>query len=291
MDGRILPIEQACIPVTDRGFLVGDQVFDTLRTRAGLPFLLGEHMDRLRRSAEAARIPVPWSDAELSDIVDALLPERPDPSEWVLRFTLTRGDGGHGLVPPARPAPRLVVLCRPMPVSFPATVSVALDPRPLGRDPTVAARVKTSNYLGAVIALQAARGVAADELLVRGSDGGWIEATSSNLFVLTGGVALAPGEGHGALPGVTRALVLELLGDLGVPLLERSVRDDELVRADEVFITSTVKGILPVARVDGRPVGAACPGPVTRRLFTALGGAVARIRLRGASRLAEAFDR
>jgi branched-chain amino acid aminotransferase len=294
VDGRILPIAQASVPVSDRGFLLGDSVFDTLRTRGGRPFLIGDHLDRLRRSAAAARIPVPWTDAELTDIAAALLPERPEATESVLRFTLTRGDGGHGLLPPATVRPRLVVLCRPMP-DLPARliedgVGVALDPRPLGRDPSLPAGIKSGNYLGSVIAVEQARAQGVADVLVRGPEGGWIEATSSNLFVLSAGALLAPGERQGALPGITRALTLELWRRQGLPVDERSVQDDDLDRAEEVFITSTVKGILPVVRVDGRPVAAARPGARTRSLITSFDDAVRRIRRLRADRLCQAFE-
>lgn len=293
VDGRVVPIEQASVPVTDRGFLLGDAVFETLRTRGGLPFLLGEHLDRLRRSAVAVAMPVPWTDAELDAITGALLPEAPAAGESVLRLTLTRGDGGHGLALPEPQRPRLVVLCRPLPelpgVAFEQGVAVALDRRPLGRDASVPAHVKAGNYLGAVLALRAARQRGAVEALIRGPDGGWIEGTSSNLFALRRGVLLAPGEGQGALPGITRALVLALAWEAGLPVQERSLSEVELEQAEELFVTSTVKGILPLVRLDDRPVGEGRPGPRVRALLASFDEAVVRIRRLRASRLCQVF--
>ena len=270
IDGRVVPLEQATLPITDRGFLLGDAVFETLRTRGGRPFLLGDHLDRLRASAEAVALPVPWSDGELAGVVERLLPERGDA---VLRVTVTRGDGGHGLAPPEPTRPRLVALRRPLP-ELPAGVldrggAAVRDPRPVGRDPTVPARVKTGSYLGAVVAIRAARQAGAVEALVRGLDGGWIEGTTSNLFAWTGDALVAPGPESGALPGITRALVLAL--------------------AAELFVTSTVKGLLPLVRLDGEPVGQGSPGPRTRALLQAFDRAVDAILRAGASRLAEAL--
>jgi len=290
VDGRVLPLAQATLPVTDRGFLLGDAVFETLRTRSGRPFLVGDHLDRLRRSAAAVALPVPWPDAELLSIIDELLPGRPE-SDAVIRLTVTRGDGGHGLALPEPVRPRLVVIRRPLPelsVARERGVAVVRDPRPVGRDPTLPPEVKTGNYLGAVTAIGAARRAGAVEALVRGVGGGWIEGTTSNLFVVGEGALLAPGPEAGALPGITRALVLALADRAGVPVHERAVEEEELERADELFVTSTVKGILPVVQLDARVVGEGTPGARTRSLRAAFDAAAAAIVRAGASRLREA---
>ena len=140
LEGRVQPLSEARIPVTDRGFLLADSIFDSVRTYGGRAFLLGDHLDRLRRSAEALAMPVPWKDAELTGIVDSLLAACPGDSEAVLRIVVARGDGGHGLVLPEPQAPRLVVLCRPL-SSPPAAaytdgVAVGLPVNRLTKDPS-----------------------------------------------------------------------------------------------------------------------------------------------------------
>lgn len=292
VDGRVVPLDRATVPVTDRGFLLGDAVFETLRTRGGRPFLVGDHLDRLRRSAGAVALPVPWTDGSLIAIIDELLPEPPFP-DCVLRITLTRGDGGHGLAPPEPTRPRLVVLRRPLPdaaaTAGRAGIAAVRDARPLGRDASVPAHVKHGGYLGAVAAIRTAHAAGAGEALVRGLDGGWIEGTTSNLLALVAGRLVAPGEEQGALPGITRALVLELAAEAGLSVEQRSLSDHEVTGADELLLTSTVKGIVPVLRLDGRPIGGGSPGPHTRALQEAFDAAVARLLLLRASHLRQLF--
>ncbi|MEE2828149.1 MAG: aminotransferase class IV, partial [Myxococcota bacterium] len=112
VDGQVLPLEEARVPVTDRGFLYADSIYDTARTYQQRPFLLGDHLDRLRLSGEALGIEVPWEDEELDSIVLRLLEDWPRDREASIRLVVTRGDGGHGLALPATVRPRLVVLGR-----------------------------------------------------------------------------------------------------------------------------------------------------------------------------------
>lgn len=293
VDGRVLPLDRASVPVTDRGFLLADGVFDSIRTYGGRPFLLGDHLDRLRRSAEALWLPVPWSDADLEGIVRSLLDGWPPGCEAVLRTVLTRGDGGHGLVLPEPQVPRLVVLCRPLPALPPEAYEegVGLGVPATGRtkDQAVPAHVKVGNYLAGVLALREAREIGAVEALLRAADGSWAEATTSNLFCVARGTLLTPGEREHALPGVTRALVLRVAARAGIPVAERPVSDADLWGADEVFITSSIKEVVPVVRLETRPVGCGRPGPTTRRVMGLFAGAVARIQAEGVTRLAAAF--
>ncbi len=290
IDGRVVPLAAARVPVTDRGFLLGDGVFDTVRTYGRRPFLLGDHLDRLRRSCAALVLPVPWSDEELIAVVDALLDGWPADREAVLRLVVTRGDGGHGLALPEPQVPRLLALCRPMP-SWPDRartdgIGLARPAEDRIKDSAVPAHVKSANYLAGVLALAEARRLGAAEALLRAPDGTWAEATTSNLFVVRDGRIRTPGVEH-VLPGVTRRLTLAATRADGLTVDEGPVDDATLLAADEVFITSSVKEVVPVVRLDDRPVGDGRPGPITRRVIDLFAAAVRRIQEQGASRTSE----
>jgi branched-subunit amino acid aminotransferase/4-amino-4-deoxychorismate lyase len=158
----------------------------------------------------------------------------------------------------------------------------------VSKDPAVPAHVKSSNYLAGVLALRDARAQGASEALLRAPDGTWVEATTSNLFVVHDGTILTPGEAH-VLPGVTRALAIAAARDAGLAVVEGPVDDVALRTADEVFITSSVKEVVPVVRLGPDPVGDGRPGPVTQRVIALFSAGVARIQAAGAERLAEVF--
>lgn len=291
IDGAVVPLAEASIPVTDRGFLFADSVFDTVRTYAGAPFLMGDHLDRLRRSAGALSMPVPWSDDELVSIVAATIAEQGFVGESSLRLVVTRGDGGSGLAFPVPQRPRLVVLCRPVPASYAALrASGAGLVRPSEHEGKrgVLGHIKSGDYLDNVLALNEGQRAGGLEALMRGADGSWGEATTSNLFAVHGDRVTTPGLEAGILPGVTRGLVMETLRAAGVPLDERSLFDADLDAADELFITSSLKEIMPAVTLDGRRLGDG-PGPVTRRIQDLFASAARRIQDQGLRRLAEAF--
>jgi len=292
VDGRTTDLADACVPVTDRGFLLGDGCFDSVRTYGRRPFLFGDHLDRLRKSAAGLFLGVPWTDEELEAAVDELLVGWPPDREAVIRIVVTRGDGGHGLMLPEPEVPRLIVLARPFP-RWPEQarldgIAVGLPRGHVGKDAAVPAYVKSANYLAGVLALREARADGASEALLRAPDGTWAEATTSNLFVVHDGVVLTPGPEH-VLPGVTRALTLAVARAAGLTVREGPIGDHALKTADEIFITSSVKEVVPVVRLGRDAVGDGGRGPVTIRVMELFSEGVARILASGASRLADVF--
>ncbi|MCO4773873.1 MAG: aminotransferase class IV [Deltaproteobacteria bacterium] len=292
IDGRVTPLSEARVPVTDRGFLFADSVFDTVRTYEELPFLLGDHLDRLRRSAAALSMPVPWTDDELLSIVGMTINQRGFAGESSLRVMLTRGDGGSGLSFPEPQRPRLVVLCRPVPGGYAsmgeAGVHLVRPSRHQGKG-GVLGHIKSGDYLDNLLALNEGRRSGGMEALMLGADGSWGEATTSNLFAVSDGVVTTPGLEAGILPGITRALVMHVLTEEGLSLTEASLHDAHLEGADELFITSSLKEVMPAVGLDGQPVGAGEPGPLTTQLRERFAGAVQRIQRAGYTRLSEAF--
>ena len=312
IDGGVVPLDEARVPVTDRGFLFADSVYDTVRTYGRQPFLLGDHLDRLRRSAEELGILVPWADDELISVVVSLMEQWPEGAESSIRLIVTRGDGGHGLALPDPPCPRLVVLARALeplaPRMYERGVRIGRPPEDLAKESSVPAHVKSGSYLSNVLALRSVRAEGAFEGLLRGADNSWAEATTSNLFLVKDGVLLTPGIEDQILPGITRALVLSLAAQAELSVVERPLFDADLEQADEIFLTSSLKEVLPVSHLDNQPVGridegmsrssdrhalnhstTGAPGPVTRDLIGLYRGATNRLSAAAALRLRDVF--
>ena len=271
VDGRIVPAAEARVSVFDRGFLYGDSVFEALRTYGGVPFALTEHLERLARSAERALIPLPVPierfRAEVDEVVRAA-----QNSETYLRLMLTRGTGtALGLDPALGSAPvRLILalpLVEPKPEPYERGIGVITYRTQRVADQTPASGAKLSNYMVSVLAMSEARGAGADEALVVDAEGRVVEGTTSNVYVVRAGALVTPPEEDGILVGITRQKVLEIARALAVPVEQRSLAPSDFASADEAFISSSIREIVPVVRVDGAPVGAGVPGPVTVRLL------------------------
>ncbi len=275
LNGELVPYERAMVPVEDRGFVFADGVYEVIRCYAGRPFRLGDHLDRLALSAAAVRLPLPWSPADLERAVDLTLAANGlDRGGAAVYLQVTRGPAPRTHVFPAAPRPTLVIIARP-----------ETGPDPSLREGGVAVltapdlrwhlcHVKSTGLLYNVLVKQrAAEAGCYEALLVR--DGLVTEGTASNAFVVLGGLLHTHPEGPHILSGVTRRVTLELAADLGIPVREEPVAAADLKAAEEVFLTGTITEIMPIVRVDGSPVGAGRPGPVTRRLQEAFSRLVA----------------
>lgn len=271
IDGVILPPEEAKVSVYDRGFLYGDSVFETIRTYAGEPFALDEHLARLERSAErvAMGLPLPRADFAL-EIRKAIRAAR-NP-ESTVRVMLTRGSGPLGLDPALATQQLRVVLVEPL-HPYPAEVYrdgvKVITVRTRRATDEVAQGAKVSNYLASMMALRDAKAAGAHEALLLNAAGEVLEGTTSNVFALAGGALATPPEEAGILAGITRAHVMEVAGELGIPVQVKALPLDQLVAAEEVFITSSIREIVPVIQVDARIIGSGSPGRVTRTLHAA----------------------
>ena len=252
----------------DRGAMLADGVFETMRAHAGRVFRLDRHMLRLHASLAALEIPEP---AELREWLLASVPAGAD-GDAAIRLTVTRGVGPPGVAPPADVEPTVIVAVNPFPAFPPALYEAGLAAHVAsGRrnEHAMTAGLKTIAFTDSVAALLEARRAGADEAIFLDTAGHCSEATSSNLFVVAGGVLVTPPISCAALPGITRGTVLELARAMGMGAAERAFGLDELMGAEEVFLTSSLRGIAPVARVDGRPIGSGAPGPVTRAISAA----------------------
>ena len=274
VDGRLMPASGAQLSVFDRGFQLGDGVFETLRVRAGRPTELPEHLARLRRSADGLGIALPAGldatiGAAIADLLAAEAMDGPD-GDASVRITVSRGVfAGRGLLPPDETVrPTLVIQAWPV-VAPPAghlEVGLHVVASAIRRDaenPLV--MLKTTSRADHVHARLEARRAGADDALFLTIDGYLSESTTANVFLVRGDELATPALACAILPGTTRSWILGWGGRVGLTLNEGWLTTRDLAEADEAFLCSSVAGILPVTRFGGSAIGAGVPGPWTRR--------------------------
>lgn len=270
IDGQLLDPAEATISVFDRGFLYGDSVFETIRTYGGSPFELKQHLERLEWSASRVFIPLPCSLDTLEREVMAAVKAAHNPESYV-RVMVTRGRGAMGLDPSTTQHPvRVIIVDRLEPPAQAAyergIATITFQTQRFG-DATAAAGAKVANYLVAVLAMREARAVGASEALITDHTGGIVEGSTSNVFAVKGGVLITPPESSGILPGITRARVIRAADDLGLEVRFEAFERATITEHDELFVCSSIRELLPVVSVDGRPVGDGKPGPTTQALL------------------------
>jgi branched-chain amino acid aminotransferase len=270
VDGKWTPAEEARISVLDHGLLYGDGVFEGIRVYGGRPFLLEEHLDRLAASARAIALDLP---AERSAIAALCLEAavRAGLDDGYLRLVVTRGAGALGVSPHTCPRASLIVIAAPLTL-YPAERyrdGVRLITSSLRRSAhdALPPQIKSLNYLTSVLASIEARRQGADEAVLLNAQGLIAECTADNLFLVSRGRVLTPAVASGALAGITRALVVQLLTAEGIECVEAALTPADAWTADELFLTGTGAEIVPVCEIDGRPLPAA--RPVTERVRAA----------------------
>ena len=279
IDGKPIDAHQAMVPVFDRGFLYGDSVYEVLRTFDRRPFKLKEHLDRLEHSARSLEMRLPARD-EIQRAVEETLREAGEANAYV-RIVVTRGAGEIALDPAAADEPRLIVIVRPVKLPEPAQYQGGVEVATVGRSraghgATVDPTVKSGNYLVSVLAVAEARRRGAYEAILCDGVGRITEGGSSNFFVIKGGRLQTPPLSVGLLEGITRRTVIELCRGSGLSVDEVPLWPIDLRSADEALLTSSVRGLLPVVRVDGQPIGDGKPGPITRRVMALYDAATQR---------------
>jgi branched-chain amino acid aminotransferase len=275
VNGRTTDQQHAVVSVFDHGFLYGEGVYETLRTYNGQPFLFDRHMQRLRNSAGMLALSVPLDDAAMDarcreTMHAARLGDAPE-REAYIRILVTRGVGELTYDPAATPAPSIVVIVKPH-VSpsrevFERGVMVSLVPIVRNHPASVSPLIKSNNLLNNALAMQEAFRRGGYEGVMRNYRGELAECTQSNLFIVKNGAALTPPLDSGLLPGITRAFLFEVGEARGIPVREAVLRDDDLFGADEAFLTSTTREVVPIVKVDDRAIGSGAPGAVTRALL------------------------
>jgi len=265
LNGKFLPIEQAMVPVLDRGFIFGDGVYELIPVYSRAPFRMDEHLARLERSLAAVRIRNPYPREQWREIILKLVAQQPWQDQAVY-FQVTRGVAKRDHAFPAGVEPTVLVMCNPL-VNPPkelvekgAAAVSAVDNRWLRCD------IKSISLVGNCLLRQASADAgAAETILFR--EGKLTEASASNVFVAKNGLLLSPPKSNLILPGITYDVVVEIAQATKIPLEFRDVSEAEVRAADEIWLTSSSKEILAVATLDGKPVGDGKPGPLFRKAY------------------------
>lgn len=267
LNGNFMAEADAVVPLNDRGFMLGDGIFETVRVANGRPFRLAQHLERMTRGAEFLKIKPPFTPKELQKFAGELI-EKNDLAEAVLRVTLTRGPGQRGYSPKNSGTPTVAITLNPLPVASPdEPVQWSMVTSTLRIPASDAlASFKTTSKLLNVLARAEAEAKGADEALLLNTNGEVAETAGGNLFwVYQDKICTVP-TGRGVLPGITRAVVLEICQALGLTTNKRVIKPEMLRNAEGIFITNSALGIVPVVSFDGEPVA---PSPLVDQIATA----------------------
>lgn len=264
LNGKFMPVEDAHIPVLDRGFIFGDGVYEVIPAYSRHPFRLAEHLRRLQHSLDRVRIANPYSDAEWTRLAGEII-ERNAGEDQSVYLQVTRGVAKRDHAFPKGVQPTVFMMSNPLVTPAPALVESgvacisAQDYRWLNCD------IKSVSLLGNCLLRQLSADVgAAETILFR--DGRLTEASASNVFIVRDGVVLTPPKDNLVLPGITYDVVIEIARAREFQLEVRPVSEAEVRGADEIWITSSTKEVLAVTTFDGKPVGDGKPGPLFRRM-------------------------
>ena len=274
VNGVICDSKEATISVFDHGFLYGAGVYETLRTYNHKPFLFERHMTRLRSSGDMIDLALPLSNRECFERIRQTMDAVEDLDEAYIRLLLTRGVGELSYDPAKCLTPSLVIIVKPH-VNIQAGlltngVNVALTSIIRNHPASVNPRIKSNNLLNNALAMQEALKQDAYEGLMRNYKGDLVECSQSNFFLVQNTVALTPAVSDGLLEGITRNFIFEVGEELGIPVRESVLRDTDLTTADEAFLTSTTREVIPIIKVGPTTIGNGRPGPITKRLLEGL---------------------
>ena len=272
VNGRISSERDAVISVFDHGFLYGEGIYETLRTYDGRPFLYDRHLRRLRTSASMMALTIPFTNDELAaQIRETTAAASLGGAEAYIRVLVTRGVGDLTYDPGATPTPSVVTIVKPHvdpeAAIYDQGVRVVICDVVRNHPGSVNPMIKSNNLMNSALAMQEALRRGGFEGIMRNYQGELTECTTSNLFIVKGGVAMTPPLAAGLLPGITREFLFEVGKDAGVDVREQSLRDEDLFSADEAFLTSTTREAVPIVTVDDRTIGNGTPGPVTKKLL------------------------
>ncbi|MCG6885717.1 MAG: D-amino-acid transaminase [Proteobacteria bacterium] len=264
LNGNYLPLEEACVPVLDRGFIFGDGVYEVIPVYAGKPFRLAHHLQRLQNSMAAVRIDNPHSDAEWQQLIETVI-ERNDGGDQSIYLQVTRGVAARDHRFPGSTTPSVFIMSNlftPVPAE---QLQNGVSAITLDDIRWQYCHIKSIALLpNILLRQQAVEQGAAEAILIRAGD--VTEGAASNVFIVSEGVIVTPPKDDCLLPGITRDLVVELATQHGLPYREAVIKKSDLQSASEIWVTSSTKEILPVTRIDGKTVGTGKPGPVWQHM-------------------------
>lgn len=272
INGTYFPKSEAKISVYDHGLLYGDGVFEGLRSYSGTVFRLSEHLDRLYQSARAIMLTIPMTKEEMTAAVEQTI-ARNNLSDAYVRLVITRGAGSLGIDPGRTSDPQVIVIAdhitlypkelyeNGLEIVTAATIrnhAAALNPR-----------IKSLNYLNNIMAKIEGQLAGCQEALMLNERGEVAECTGDNIFIVSGGVLLTPPIDAGILEGITRNAVIELGQQAGMEVRQTTLTRHDIYVADECFLTGSAAEVIPVIKLDGRPIGSGSVGQITQQLSAA----------------------
>ena len=267
LNGEFMPLDQARVPVLDRGFIFGDGVYEVIPVYSRRPFRLPQHLQRLGRSLEAIRLANPLADGEWTRLIGDIIARNAGEDQSVY-LQVTRGVAKRDHAFPKDAKPTVFVMSGPLVTPARELVESGV-PCITGTDYRwLKCDVKSVSLLGNCLLRQSAADAGAAEIVLF-RNGHLTEASASNVFVIRNGTLLSPPKTHLILPGITYDVVLELAAATGIPIELRAVPEAEVRSADELWLTSSTREVQAIASLDGKPVGTGKPGPVFRKLYQA----------------------
>ncbi|MDH5806190.1 MAG: branched-chain-amino-acid transaminase [Candidatus Methanomethylicaceae archaeon] len=266
INGELVPKSEAKISVFDHGFLYGDGVFEGIRAYNGYVFKLYEHLDRLYASAHTIMLPIPLTKKEMAEAVINTLRVNSLRDAYV-RLVVTRGEGDLGLDPRKCKKPNIIIIAGELTVLpkevYERGVRAMICWVRRDRIDATSHEVKSLNYLNSILAKIEANIANFDEAIMLSSDGYVCEGTAENIFLVKNNELYTPPTYTGALPGITRQVVIEIAKNNNINVKEKLLTVHELFNADELFFTGTGVEIIPVVEVSGRKIGNGKPGEIT----------------------------
>jgi len=262
--------DEAFISILDHGFLFGDSIYEVICTNQGKPCFLEEHLNRLYASASGISLTIPHSPTEIKKQIQTTL-DSAENDESYIRIIVTRGVGEVDIDPSSCFDPNIIIFVKEIPQipseRYEKGISVALVSIKRNSRESLNPAVKTGNYLNNVLARIEASRMGAEDAIMVNSMGQLTEGTTSNLFFVKEGRLLTPIKECGILSGITREKIIQLANKNSINFEEGKWTSEELFKAEEIFLSGTVKKIIPVTVLDGRPVGEGIPGPIFQKLM------------------------
>lgn len=270
LDGQLVEKPDATLSVYDHGLLYGDGVFEGIRVYSGRIFHCKAHLDRLYASARAVRLTIPYTPQELEAAMYETVKANGF-TDCYIRLVVTRGVGYLGLSPTKCPKPGVFIIADTIEM-YPREMyekGMAIITATVTRchPNSVPPRVKSLNYLNNILAKLEAIDAGVPEALMLNQEGNVAECSGDNIFIVRSGQVQTPTTSDGILEGITRAVILDLCKELKIPCVEKTLQRFDIYTADECFLTGTAAEVVPVTRIDHRPIGDGQVGPITRRLY------------------------
>lgn len=266
LNGKLLPQEEATVSILDRGFMLGDGVYELIPVYRRIPFRLNEHLRRLQHSLDGIRLPNPMRDSEWRQVITQVIDLHESDNQSVY-LQVTRGAAPRDHAFPKNVEPTVLVMSNPLNSPDPLQIEQGICAVSSPDMRWARCDLKTIGLLPNVLAKQKAVEAGCVECILF-REGVLTEGAASNIFVVKDDVILAPVKDHRMLPGITYDLVIELARADNIPVVVRDIAENEARTADELWLTSSSREVQAIVELDGLPVGSGVPGPLYRRMYT-----------------------